>query len=64
MGRDKTIEKICSRFFWKNMNSEIREFVQHCDKCQKMNPNFKKIAATFHPISVKDKVWHRVCYEL
>ena len=46
------------------MNSEIREFVQHCDKCQKKNPKFKKIAATLHSISVKDNVWHQVCYGL
>ena len=46
------------------MNGEIIEFVQHCDKCQRMNPKFKKIAAALHPISVKDKGWHQMCYEL
>ena len=54
------MEKICSRFFWRNMNVEIREFVQSCDKCQKMNPKFNKVAATLRPVPVKAEVWHQV----
>ena len=42
LGRDKTIQKISSRFFWKNINEDIRIFVQHCDKCQRTNAKFSK----------------------
>ena len=60
LGRDKTLEKITSRFFWRNMNDEIRQFVQKCDKCQRMNPKFVKSNAKLHPIPVQAKVWHQV----
>ena len=33
-GRDKTLEKICSRFHWRNMVEEIQE---KCPQCQRMN---------------------------
>ena len=41
-GRDKTLEKICSRFHWRNMVEEIREYVKKCPQCQRMNANFIK----------------------
>ena len=51
------MEKITSRFFWRNMNEEIRQFVQNCDKCQRMNAKFVKSNAKLHPIPVSAKVW-------
>ena len=32
LGRDKKIQKIESQFYWKNMNAEIRAYVEVCDK--------------------------------
>ena len=32
LDRDKAIQKISNHFFWKNINEDIRIFVQHCDK--------------------------------
>ena len=60
LGRDKTVEKVSSRLFWRDMNADIREFIQCCDKCQRMNPKFNKAAATLHPIPVKAQVWNQV----
>ena len=58
LGRDKTVKKITSRFFWWNMNEEIRQFVQNCDKCQRTNAKFVKSNTKLHPIPVSAKVWH------
>ena len=60
LGRDKTLEKICTRFFWKSMTDDIREYVQQCDKCQRMNAKFNKSNAKLHSVAVKPQVWHRV----
>ena len=61
-GRDKTIEKVCSRFFWKDMVEEIRTYVKNCPKCQKMNANFVKTIAQLHSVQVQPKVWSQVRY--
>ena len=60
LGRDKTIKKIESRFYWKNMNAEIRAYIQVCDKCQGVNAKFTKANAKLHPIPVESKMWHQV----
>ena len=31
MGRDKTREKVSSRFFWKTLMKDVDEFVKTCD---------------------------------
>ena len=61
LGRDKTIEKICSRFYWgRGMAEEIKEFVRACDKCQQVNDKFHKPSAVLHPIPVTPEVWNQV----
>ena len=60
LGRDKTIQKISSRFFWKNINEDIRIFVQHCEKCQRTNAKFSKSNAKLHPIVPMPNAWHQV----
>ena len=60
-GRDRTLEKVTSRFFWEDMYADIREFVKSCDKCQRANDTkFAKIDAVLHPIAVESKVWNQV----
>ena len=37
-GRDKTVQKICSRFYWKNMTEEIRSYVLTCEQVEDPPP--------------------------
>ena len=61
LGRDKTLEKICSRFYLgRGMAEEIKEFVRTCDKCQRVNDKFHKPTAVLHPIPVTPEVWNQV----
>ncbi len=60
-GRDKTIEKVCTRWYWgKNMTAEIVDYVKRCDVCQRVNDRFCKPPATLHPIPVSPQVWKQV----
>ena len=42
------------------MTEDIREYVQSCEKCQRMNAKFVKSNTTLHPIPVEPKVWRQV----
>ena len=62
-GRDKTIEKVCSRVYWgKNMTAEVKEYVRTCDVCQRVNDKFQKPPAELHPIPVSPEVWKQVTF--
>ena len=56
LGRDKTIEKISARVFWKNMYDDIKKYVKGCDACQLMSPKFVKCNAKLHPVPVHAQV--------
>ena len=61
LGRDKTCEKICSRFYWgKGMPKEIERYIATCDVCQRINGVFKKCSTGLQPIPVPPKVWNQV----
>ena len=47
LGRNKTIEKICSRFYWgRNMHKEIHDHIRSCERCQRNNDIFHKPHST------------------
>ena len=35
-GRDKTRDKVSSRYFWHEQYDSIDEYIKTCDKCQKV----------------------------
>ena len=37
-GQTSTIRKVTDRFWWRNVASDIREFVRSCSLCQKATP--------------------------
>lgn len=61
LGRDKTIDKVCSRFYWgRKMAAEVKEYVKTCDICQRVNDVFLKPQVELHPIPVTAGVWKQV----
>eukprot|EP00731_Ephydatia_muelleri_P015163 Em0008g883a len=63
-GRDKTLQKICSRFYWHVITKHIKEHVDTCEQCQKANPKMIKETAVLHPIPVKTEVWYQIGIDL
>eukprot|EP00731_Ephydatia_muelleri_P005135 Em0002g1311a len=56
-GRDKTLQKACSRFYWHDMTNDIKEHIRTCDTCQRTNKKLSKA-------SVRSEVWHQVGIDL
>ena len=58
LGRDKTLEKISGRFYWKsNMTNDVKDFVTLCERCQRTNDKFTKPGSVLHPIPIEPEVW-------
>ena len=61
LGRDKTLHKICSRFYWKpDMTGDIKKFIETCDVCQRVNDKFSKPSTELCPIPVESEIWQQV----
>ena len=56
-GRDKTLHKVTSRYYWKNVSLDVKKYVASCDCCQRVNTKLRKEVGLLHPIKVDNKVW-------
>ena len=62
-GRDKTYEKIASRFYWPQLYNDVKKHIASCISCQHVNEvKFNKVTAPLHPVPIHPKVWHRVSW--
>ena len=61
LGRDKTLEKISARLYWRpNMTDDVKDFVSICKRCQRTNGKFTKPGSVVHLISIEPEVWKQV----
>ncbi|CAF4311311.1 unnamed protein product, partial [Rotaria sp. Silwood2] len=56
-GRNKTIQKIQQRYFWPNMITDVRNYVQSCLSCLQNNPLRQKPPGALKPIKPPEGVW-------
>ena len=41
LGRDKTVDKVVSRYYWKGVGKDTEEWVSHCCLCVHLVPAFQ-----------------------
>ncbi|CAM4953207.1 unnamed protein product [Rotaria socialis] len=59
-GRDKTIHKIKTRYFWPSMYKDITNYIKSCILCAQYNPRRHKTPGRLKPIKPPDGVWQLV----
>ncbi|CAF3051325.1 unnamed protein product [Rotaria sp. Silwood2] len=59
-GRDKTVHKIKTRYFWPSMYKDINNYIKSCIPCAQYNPRRQKVPGTLKPIKPPDGVWQLV----
>ncbi|CAF4235885.1 unnamed protein product, partial [Rotaria sp. Silwood2] len=53
-GRDKTIHKIKTRYFWPSMYKDITNYIKSCITCAQYNPRRRKAPGKLQPIKPPD----------
>ena len=59
-GRDKTIHKIKTRYFWPSMYKDIDNYIKSCIPCAQYNPRRQKTPGKLRPIKPPEGVWQLV----
>ncbi|CAF2247320.1 unnamed protein product, partial [Rotaria magnacalcarata] len=59
-GRDKTLHKIKTRYFWPSMYKDIDNYIRSCILCAQYNPRRHKTLGKLRPIEPPDGVWQLV----
>ena len=64
VGRDKAIDRIMQRYWWRNVTSDIVETIKTCLRCQKASTVFKKVDPNLHSIPIKPQNMHQIGVDL
>ena len=59
-GRDRTIHKIKTRYFWPSMYKDIKNYVKSCIPCAQANPRRQKCLGALRPIKPPEGIWQLV----
>jgi transposase InsO family protein len=62
-GRNKTIHKIKTRYFWPRMYKDIDNYVKSCMLCAQHNPRRQKTPGKLRPIKPPEGVWQLVAMD-
>lgn len=60
MGRDKTVERVKLRFYWKGMDDWIQKFVSSCVQCQRAKESNQKVPGELMPLPIPTEPWEQV----
>lgn len=59
-GRDATLQRVKSIFFWPRMNVEIQAYVRNCSVCQKNKNDLAAKLGLLQPVPVPNGVWESI----
>lgn len=64
LGKDKTIEQVKRRFYWKGMDESIFQYVTSCDACQRNKPSQQSPMGLSMPLPIPTRPWQQVSMDL
>jgi hypothetical protein len=64
VGKDKTIEQVKRRFYWKGMDAFIQAYVTSCDACQRNKPSQQAPMGLSMPLPIPTQPWQQVSMDL
>ena len=62
-GRNKTLHKIKTRYFWPMMYKDINNYIKSCILCAQNNPRRQKTPGKLRPIQPPEGVWQLVAMD-
>jgi transposase InsO family protein len=62
-GRNKTLDKIKTRYYWLRMYKDINNYIKSCIPCAQYNPRRQKAPGKLRPIKPPEGVWQLVAID-
>ncbi|KAL8143658.1 hypothetical protein V2J09_016690 [Rumex salicifolius] len=59
-GRDATLQRIKSIFYWKGMNTEVQNYVRNCTTCQRNKYDLSTKPGLLQPLPIPEGIWQSI----
>ncbi|PHT29781.1 Calcium-transporting ATPase 3, endoplasmic reticulum-type [Capsicum baccatum] len=60
---DATIKRLQALFYWKSLNSDVRDFINKCDTCQRNKYDASTYPRLLRSLPIPEGVWTNVCID-
>lgn len=60
MGLRKTTKDIVSKYYWKTMRKDIKDYVQSCDECQRFKSSTQSPIGLLQPLQPPSRPWQSI----
>lgn len=59
-GAAKTLELISRQYWWPGMREQVREFIAHCDSCQRVKAANHRVGGLLQPLQIPTHKWESI----
>lgn len=59
-GRDATLQRIKSLFYWPKLNAEVQNYVRNCVTCQRNKYDTAAKPGLLQPLPIPEGIWHSI----
>jgi hypothetical protein len=56
-GYHKSLQRLRSVFYWSGMSSQLKQFIKHCDTCQRHKTDATKPTGLLQPLPIPEQIW-------
>jgi Reverse transcriptase (RNA-dependent DNA polymerase)/RNase H-like domain found in reverse transcriptase/Integrase zinc binding domain/Chromo (CHRromatin Organisation MOdifier) domain/gag-polyprotein putative aspartyl protease len=63
-GRDRTLELVSRSWWWPGISEDVKDFVRHCDSCQRVKASTQLPAGLLHPLEIPARKWQSISMDL
>lgn len=60
LGTQKTLSQLKRHVTWNNMETDIKEYVKHCETCQRIKSSNQKPAGQLMPLDIPSAPWEQI----
>ena len=61
-GQERTLQRICGRFWWPGLKKDVKQYVRSCPECQKMSRREQKVPMV--PMTIMKKAFERIAMDV
>ena len=59
-GQQKTLARLKTRFWWENLEDDVRDYCSTCEECQRAKPVTQRKATSYHALRTPARRWAEI----
>ena len=62
-GRNKTIQLLTTRYYWRGLSTDVGQYIQNCHACRRANAPRDRKPGFLHPLPILERPWQHIAMD-